>query len=185
MIIPLRYATLFGEGNGAAMERDLRPLLLATPCLTLDFAAVHMMDGVFADAAFGVLAGERSTGAFSGGALVFAHMNSDVMRNLGMALISRAAETHVRNCIVLTHDHNGQFALIGKREQHVFETWTWLQQCPSLTTPVLADKLNLLPSAASTRLKWLFDLGLCLRTEERSEAGRQFVYRRIEPEKQL
>lgn len=182
MILPLSYTTLVGGGNGAIMDTDLRRLLTQHRCLTLDFTAVHMMDGVFADAAFGVLAGDRSTGAFEGGALVLSNMNSDVMRNLGMALICRAAETSVRNCVVLALDAQGQFFLVGKTEANVKYAWLWLQDCPSLTAQTLADKLTISPSAASNRLKWLYDLGLCLREEERSEMGRQFIYRRIDQE---
>lgn len=182
MILPLSYNTLVGGGNGAIMDGDLRRLLATERCLTLDFSTVHMMDGVFADAAFGVLAEDRCKGTFQGGALVFKGMNSDVMRNLGMALICRAAEMSVRNCVVLALDAHGHFYLVGKTEENVRWAWLWLQACPSLTTPVLADKLNLSTSAASNRLKWLYDLGLCLRNEERTDTGRQFIYRRIDRE---
>jgi DNA-binding transcriptional ArsR family regulator len=185
MILPLSYNTLVGRGNGAIMDQDLRRLLATERCLMLDFSAVHMMDGVFADAAFGMLAEDRCRGVFTGGALVFANMNSDVMRNLGMALICRAAETSVRNCVALSLDAQGHFYLVGKSEANVSEAWRWLQACPSLTATGLADKLNLSPSAASNRLKWLYDLGLCLREEERTETGRQFIYRRIDQEEIL
>jgi hypothetical protein len=180
MIIPLSYNTLIGRGNGAMMDTDLRRVLIQNRCVTLDFSAVHVMDGVFADAAFGVLAEDRCRGGFDGGALLFANMNSDVMRNLGMALICRAAEASVRNCVVPAVDHHGDVVLVGKTEANVSETWRMLQMRPSLTAPALADILDISPSAASNRLKWLSDLGLCLRTE--SGVGRQFIYHRLDQE---
>lgn len=181
MIIPASqlWDHFVGGLNGVLLDRSIRTLLKDNPILIVDFNHVPLMDAGCANTAFAALAQERSEHAFEGGALVVANLNDSVCFNLETALIARACTQSLRHCVVVMRDYAGDDHLLGKCEAHVSETFALLQQCRTLRNGDLQGRFDLTPSAASTRLKWLYTLGLCVRQAEITETGRTFVYETI------
>ena len=146
----------------------------------LDFSKVDLMDSSFADEVFGSVVSARSRGHLELAAFVLVSINEISLDNLEQSLLSRPArETGLRNSVVACQASDGQISLIGKYEDHVGQTFALLNKGITLTTRDVADELDLGITAASTRLKVLFNLGLALRIEQRDGQGKQFVYHSV------
>jgi hypothetical protein len=152
----------------------------ADTVVRLLFSGIEVMDASFSDEVFGTLAALRARRESHECPLVLAELNLTCAENLQMALetrIEREPESldRLRNCVLPIMDESG-LKLVGKFEDHVQESFTFLNKCRHLTARELADLLNLNVNAASTRLKTLADLGLALRTETRDSVGKQYIY---------
>lgn len=160
----------------------LRDELIGGPerCMALSFNGIDMMDGSFADEVFAGLAVDRSRRIGLSGCLVLRDLDPTSYDNLLLAMTSRPVrEPGVRNCVLPVVRENGRLELVGKAEDHVRETFDYLQKRQRLTAREFADGAGLEIAAASTRLKSLFDLGLACRREDRDDRGRLFVYSSI------
>ena len=137
-----------------------------------------LLDVSFSDEVFATLAAARGRSELVIVPYVLRSLNPVSLDNLEQALISRSVrEAGLRNCLVAVVDDDGKrMQLLGKSEDHVKQTFDLLNSCGKLTTKVVADKFSLGTTAASTRLKVLFDLGLAVRNEVRDEQGKQFIY---------
>ena len=152
--------------------------------IILSFAGIEIMDASFADEVFGTLATQRARKDVSCGPVMLVDANETCIENLKMALETRIdrespEQERLRNC-VLPMLQGDAMTLIGKFEDHVFQSFELLSKHKTLTARDLADVLNLNLNAASTRLKTLADLGLAFRTEIRDAQGKQFVYHRLQ-----
>ncbi|MCL4733117.1 hypothetical protein KJZ71_04955 [Patescibacteria group bacterium] len=146
----------------------------------LDFSAVDLMDGSFADEVFGTIAAARGRRQLFIAPFILVSLNAMSLDNLEQALLSRPVrEESLRNCVVPVKSEDGEISLVGKFEEHVQQTFTLLNSSGELTTREVAKELDLGTAAASTRLKALYDLGLALRLEVRDDQGKSFVYRSI------
>ena len=167
---------LTGQAFTAKLEDELRTIPAGTVVL-IDFSDVELMDGSFADEVFGTIASARGRRQSSVAPFILCSLNSTSLDNLTQALLSRPArEDGLRNCVVPVRGKNSDTVLIGKFEDHVQQTFGLLNTSGELTTRDVADKLDLGTTAASTRLKVLYDLGLAVRLEIRDDQGKQFVY---------
>ena len=166
-----------GRASGREFGQKLRESVKRLDTAILNFDGVTLMDATFADEAFAALAVDRSRRTFQGGALLLTNLNSISLDNLEIALEARAAsEWRLRNCCLLVRVGPGK-TLVGKYEDTVLDTLKLLRGLNELTTSDVMRERAVHPSAASSRLKTLYDLGLATRHEVRDEQGRQFVYR--------
>lgn len=146
--------------------------------VALDFADVGMMDPSFADEVFATLAADRSRRKFLGACLVLTHLNETLTDGLNIVLSSRPRrERNLGNCVFPMIDSGDKVQLVGPTEKHVQETFTLLQNGQALTAREVAKKFKLNITAASTRLKILYDLGLAVRSVRRDGPERQYTYR--------
>lgn len=148
----------------------------ATRCV-LDFADVELVDSSFADEVFAVLAAQRAQQVMTWPCVLLRNLNDTSRENLDMALASRIMrQSGLRNCVLPVLLEDGEITLVGKAEEHVRQTFAALCRYVQLTARELADRERLEISAASTRLKVLFNLGLAYREETRDERGRLYIY---------
>lgn len=173
---------LIGRSEGSRFAKFLREqikLASADSVISLDFGDVDLMDGSFADEVFAAIATERGRGGFAGAPMVLCRLNPTSRDNLEQALLSRPVrELGLRNCVIPLLSSTGELQLCGKSEEHVRQTFDILVTYGELTTKTVADLLDLTVSAAGTRLKVVFDLGLALRIETRDSMGKQYIYRK-------
>lgn len=168
-----------GEQFANYLQKEL-PQTSTSVVIYLDFADVELMDGSFADEAFGTIAAHRSQNDINILPLILRNVDDVSLDNLELALLSRPArQTGLRNCVFPVEQTDGSIVLCGKYEDHVKQTFDLLNEHQQLTTRELAELLKLGTTASSTRLKVLHNLGLALRFEERDDKGRQFVYRSL------
>jgi DNA-binding transcriptional ArsR family regulator len=146
----------------------------------LDFENVELVDSSFADEVLGTVAAERAQHVLAWPCVLLRNLNSVSRENLDMALLSRPIrQPGLRNCALPILLDSGEIELAGKAEEHVRQSFGALHQYGQLTARELADHDGLEISAASTRLKVLFNLGLACREETRDERGRLYVYHRL------
>lgn len=172
---------MVGRLDGKNVREHLLATLSTIPrnhVVVIAFNGVELMDASFSDEVFATLAAARGRSELAVAPYVLRSLNPVSLDNLEQALISRSArEAGLRNClVVVADDESEKFRLLGKSEDHVKQTFDLLTKCGELTTKVVADKFSLGTTAASTRLKVLFDLGLAVRNEVRDEQGKQFIY---------
>lgn len=151
--------------------------------LLVDGTGVAILDASFADEVFGVVASSRACAEWKGKCFVLCGFSDDNVKNIAVALDSRALHsTGVRNCVLPVGDGTGErlspsaVHLIGKVEGHVRESFAVLLCQRTLTARTLAATVGRDIHAASTRLKVLHDLGLATRAEMRDGHGREYVY---------
>lgn len=174
---------LIGRADGRCIAEHLRNTLSQAAghgVVNLAFDQVELMDGSFADEVFGAIAAERSQGKFAGAPMILQGLNPSSCDNLNQSLLSRPVrEPGLRNCVIPVLSGRDNVQLCGKSEDHVQQTFGLLNRVGELTAKTLADMLGLTISAASTRLKVLFDLGLAVRHEVRDANGKQYTYQRL------
>jgi hypothetical protein len=188
-VIPIKQLTdkinldadyLVSRQDGALFAKHLIEVLGCLPSTTvtmLDFAEVELMDGSFADEAFGTIAASRSRKDLQLPSFGLYQLNSESRDNLKHALLSRPVrEKGIRNCVIALFSQNDMVELCGKCEDHVRQTFELLNKHAQLNTSAMCDLLELGTTAASTRLKVLHNLGLAVRIEVRDVQGKQFLY---------
>lgn len=150
--------------------------------MILSFAGIELMDASFADEVFGTLAVARSRKEdHRPRCLLLESLDETSQDNLMMALTSRPKReaSHdggtLRNCVIPVITGN-DIELVGKTENHVEETFALLRRTKQLATSDVISAFNMSITAASTRLKILYDLGLALRQELRDDQGIQYLY---------
>jgi DNA-binding transcriptional ArsR family regulator len=166
-----------GEMFSPILEQALDQLP-ETVAVILDFTGVEVIDGSFTDEIFGKMALRRSRREGPPRCLILQSLGPAVLENLRITLTSRqvTVDRGIRNCVFPALLGGGRVELIGKAERHVLQSFDLLRSRGTLTARDVADVLELDIAAASTRLKVLYDLGLALRTEVRSEQGKEYLY---------
>lgn len=145
--------------------------------IALNFHEVSVLDGSFADQAFGIFASRRAKREGPSCLLLLRALPPHVEETLEMTLRSRPdREPGVRNCVFPLCSEAGQVKLIGKTEGHIRETFGLLRQRHRLLARDVAQAFGLDIHAASTRLKALHTLGLARRAEEQEAHGKQYIY---------
>lgn len=142
----------------------------------LSFAGVNVMDPSFADEVLGTLGSERASRKFSGACLVLEDVGPNLHDDIATLLDGRPRRTRIGNCVFPLQNAAGEIELIGPHEKHVEESFRFIQRKGSITARDLQTHLNATIGAASTRLKILHDLGLIVRSADRSAPGGQFLY---------
>ncbi len=146
----------------------------------LDFSHIDIMDASFADEVFVSIAVERGQKYLEMPPFVLSNLSETNRENLDIALFSRPGrETGVNNCGLLILKSGQGVELIGRFQKQVEETYYLLQQNKTLTAADVSELAKIGVSAASNRLKVIYDLGLVTREEIRDSQGKQFVYREI------
>lgn len=142
----------------------------------LSFAGVSVIDPSFADEVLGTLGTERAARKFSGARLVLTDVGPNLLDNISTVLDGRPRRTRIGNCVFPIQNAAGQIELIGPHEKHVEESFRLIQSKGSITARDLQMHLKATIGAASTRLKILHDLGLIVRSADRSAPGGQYLY---------
>lgn len=150
----------------------------------LSFSGVDVMDASFSDEVFSQLAVLRARKEYKFCYLILTELNETCEENLDMALVTRIDrepddKPNLRNCALL-YKKNDELNIIGKFENHVFETFTALMKEKTLSARDISDILDISLNAGSTRLKTLSDLGFAKRTEIRDEQGKQYLYHALD-----
>jgi len=96
--------------------------------------------------------------------------DKDVLANLELAL------QRYQLCLLL--NDRGSLRILGKQpNKELSDTWRFVEKAGRVTTPRLADALDLETATASSRLSTLWKAGLLKRTEgAASTGGREFLY---------
>jgi predicted transcriptional regulator len=149
-----------------------------TAAVLLDFEGVKVIDASFTDEILGKMALRRAHREGILRCVVLQSLGPSVLDNIEITLTSRQVTTDrgLRNCVYPVRGRDGLIKLVGKAEKHVIQTFDLLLSRDSLTARDVAEEWNLDIAAASTRLKVLHNLGLVLRTETRTEQGKEYVY---------
>ena len=147
------------------------------PIVRVDFSGVDMADAPFWDGAIAMNAMERSLGKNNTpGCALLKGLNNNCRDNLWLALYARVGQYNdVRSCCVLMEEDDGLVYIFGKKDGTVKQTFEDLMACGELTSAHLASMNGLSLNAASTRLKTLYDLGLCYRASEETHYVYHFV----------
>ena len=155
-------------------RHNLDVLFVKHPLVRIDFSGVTLADAGFFATAFAENCMARSKGENEyPGTTILKGMNGDTQHNLWAALFACVGlNTEVRNCCVLMERDNGLLYLFGKAEGTVKATFEDLCACLQLTASDLSSMNGIAINTASSRLKTLYDLGLCYREQR----GQYFVY---------
>lgn len=172
VLVTRSYGRLFLAALDALLLTQLSDALIV-----LDFQEVSVLDGSFADQAFGTFASRRAKREGPTCLVLLRALPPHVEETLEITLRSRPdREPGVRNCVLPACAEAGRVELVGKTEGHVRETFELLRQRRYLFARDVAQTLGLDIHAASTRLKALYTLGLARRAEELEAHGKQYVY---------
>ena len=172
----LMHEGFTGETQGGWIHTELSLVCSQHAIVRVDCSGLEI-DAVVWNRSIARLGRDRSQGAEQGlGALILKGLTLDSTHNLWLALYAEVAlYNDVRNCCVLMEADDGLIYIFGKQDGTVKQTFEDLMACGELSSSHLASMNGLSLNAASSRLKALYDLGLCHR-EPRSDHALYFNY---------
>lgn len=162
---------------GAKAYGLLRRAILQTESGTLlffDFSGVLVMDSSFAGPSLLRLMRELVEDQYGDRYLALSNLTSSTKENVDITI-----RGHGLKIAVPVIGNDGFIDLLGEIEPNLSHTFKMINQRKNLTARELADLENIGISAASNRLKRLYDLRLATRTEEVTSEGRQHRYQSL------
>ena len=162
---------------GAKAYDLLRRAILQTESGTLlffDFSGVLVMDSSFAGPSLLRLMRELVEGQYGDRYLALSNLTSSTKENVDITI-----RGHGLKIAVPVIGDSGSIGLLGEIEPNLSHTFDMVNQRKAMTARELADLENIGISAASNRLKRLYDLRLATRTEEVTSEGRQHRYQSL------
>lgn len=162
---------------GINAYEPLKQALLQTEAgtlLLLDFSDVLVMDSSFAGPSLLRLMRELIEGQYGDRYLMLSSVTSSTSENIDLTI-----RGHGLKFAMPSFNETGQTYLIGEIEPSLAQTFETVERVKTMTARALADLENIGISAASNRLKRLYDLRLVTRAEEVTMEGRQHRYQSL------
>jgi DNA-binding transcriptional ArsR family regulator len=172
---PLSTGSFFiGQQDGENAYKALKSKLLETPeghPLILKLPPAQLIDCAYAVASLVRLGHEITKGAYGERCLMLEGLSESSVTNL-----SAAIRWSKRRVVFLAIEPEGQWRPVGPLGPDHLQTLELVARHGSMTVGVLAKKYRLRITAASNRLKRLYDLRLIRREGEVSKNGWIYTY---------
>jgi hypothetical protein len=155
----------------------LRQNILKTALKTLlifDFTDVLVMDSSFAGPSLLRLMRELVGGQYEDRYLALSTVTTSTKENIDITI-----RGHGLKLAMPLIEGNASICLLGEIEPNLAHTFRMVDRLGTMTARDLADYESIAISAASNRLKRLYDLRLITRTEEVTSEGRQHRYQSL------
>lgn len=171
---------LLTRPNGERFATALRSKIVklgANSVIELNMSDIKALDVSFPDEVFANIATERAQGKLVGASLFLSRVKPIHCEEIGIVLDSRPRKIKgIGNFVLPMLTAQDGLILVGPCESQVLQTFNFIRKKNECSSSDLIDEFKLSSSAASTRLKLLFDLGLLVRSTA-DDSSKQLIYK--------